>query len=498
MSGAQPTLIALDNPSQFLAELRRRSLSAFVGSVFGELNGDGYQPNWHIDAIAWHLEEVERGALKRLIITLPPRHLKSFAASIAFPAWVLGRDPTRKVISISYSQDLTKSLSNEFRRVLDLPLYASLFPKTRLSKTKNTEIEQKTTSGGFRYATSVDGTLTGRGGDFIIIDDPIKAGSVMSDAERTAVNTWYHNSVVSRLDSKKDGAIVIVMQRLHENDLVGHLTERDDHSWTVLNIPAIATVDTIYRTGNGLNNRTYHRRAGELIQQDREGQDHLDALRQDIGTHQFSAQYQQEPIPLTGNLIRRDWLRSYRTPPKREEFDLVAQSWDTASSAEEQNDFSVCTTWGVKGKQLYLLDLCRKKLEYPDLRKEALRLARQFRPGIILIERAGTGFALLKDLPLVYRDAYLPKSTPRGDKVSRVAGVSSLIEQGRVLIPEVALWRGEFLKEVLAFPGSRHDDQVDSMEQFLRFMQSLGNRILRFDPTTGQRIRERRDVINRR
>lgn len=484
-----------DDPIAFLRELRRHSLSAFVEASFLNLGGGNFAPNWHIDTISWHLEQVERGAIKRLIIALPPRHLKSFTASVAFPAWVLGRNPRRKVIAVSYSQDLAKNLSGEFRRIIELPMYRQLFPEARLSHRKNTETEQAMSAGGFRYATSVGGTLTGRGGDIIIIDDPIKADASMSDAERTSVNDWFRNSVISRLDNKKDGAIVIVMQRLHEDDLVGHLTERDDHGWTILKIPAIATADTSYPTGNGEQGSTYLRRSGAVIQPSREDRAHLDNLRHDIGELRFAAQYQQEPMPLAGNLIRREWIRSYAERPQ--EFDLVVQSWDTASNGEEQNDFSVCTTWGVLDKKYYLIDLCRKKLDYPDLRKEAIRLARKHRPGIILIERAGVGFSLIKDLPLQYAEAYYPKSTPRGDKPSRVAGVSSMIEQGRMLIPQDALWRDAFLKELLSFPSSKHDDQVDSVEQFLRFMQALGKTTPRFDEN-GRLVRERRDVVHRR
>ncbi|MEJ6785593.1 phage terminase large subunit [Aminobacter sp. Piv2-1] len=495
MALAKSCVPDVPRPRALLRELRRRSLSAFVEASFMELGGEGFAPNWHIDAITWHLEEVERGAIKRLIITLPPRHLKSFTATVAYPAWVLGRDPRRKVIAVSYSQDLAKNLSGEFRRIVELPMYRQLFPDARLSSRKNTETEQAMTSGGFRYATSVGGTLTGRGGDIIIVDDPIKADASMSDAERTSVNDWFRNSLLSRLDNKKEGAIVIVMQRLHEDDLVGHLTERDDHGWTVLKIPAIATENIHYRIGNGAERRVYHRKADEPIQAIREDLHQLKCLKRDVGELRFAAQYQQEPMPLAGNLIRREWIKSYAAPP--EEFDAIIQSWDTASNGEEHNDFSVCSTWGVLGQKYYLLDLCRKKLDYPDLRTEAIRLARKHRPGIILIERAGVGFSLIKDLRLQHGEAHYPKSTPRGDKPSRVAGVSSMIEQGRMLIPADAWWRDTFLKELLAFPSSRHDDQVDSVEQFLRYMQSLGQRVPKFDQS-GRLVRERRSVTNRR
>jgi len=472
-------------------------LSGFVEAAFQKLNpGSPYHHNWHIDCVAWYLEEVECGAIKRLIITLPPRYLKSFIASVAFPAWVLGQDPSKKIISISYSQDLVKNLSGDFRRVVDLPFYRELFPATLISRQKNTETEQLTTANGFRYATSIEGTLTGRGGNILIIDDPIKAGAVNSEAERTAVNAWFSNTVRSRLNSKRDDAIVVVMQRLHENDLVGHLTERDDHGWTVVNIPAIETVDTIYRIGNGAENRTYFRKQDEVLQESRETRENLAETKQDIGSYLFTAQYQGQPASMEGNDIKREWLRWYAEAPEREEFDAVVQSWDTAGVDGELNDFSVCTTWGVKGNQYYLLHRLRQKLDYPALRARAISLARHYRASIVLIEYAGTGISLRQEMRQAFH-AYYPKRRPVGDKRTRVVGVTSLIEDGRVLLPQDALWKDEFLKEILGFPGGRHDDQVDSLVQFLSFMQFLRNGMPRHDPVTGRREVRRRDPIRR-
>ena len=218
-------------------------------SVFLTLNpGSRFQENWHLEALAYHLEQVRRGETRRLMINLPPRHLKSLTASVALPAFLLGHDPTLRAIVASYGSELAVKLANDFRTILNSLWYKAIFPGTRISRMKNTEYEVVTTRGGFRLATSVDGTLTGRGGDIIIIDDPLKPSDALSDSKRGHVNEWFRNTVLSRLDDKVNGAIIILMQRLHVDDLCGCLLKGSDE-WTQLKIPAIAQVDEEIQIG---------------------------------------------------------------------------------------------------------------------------------------------------------------------------------------------------------------------------------------------------------
>ena len=209
---------------EFLNLSLRQDLTAFIQHSFQTVApGHVYQHNWHIDAIAWHLEQCLDGRIKRLIITLPPRHLKSHCASVAFPAWVLGRNPGKRIICASYSNDLAVTLARDCHAVMTSAWYRKVFPKTRLDPSKNAAIDFSTTARGFRLATSVGGSLTGRGGNIILVDDPLKAADAMSDAERDRVNEWFRNTLYSRLDNKAEDCIVIIMQRLHVDDLVGHL-----------------------------------------------------------------------------------------------------------------------------------------------------------------------------------------------------------------------------------------------------------------------------------
>jgi hypothetical protein len=191
------------------------------------------QMNYHIQAIAYHLELVRLGIIKRLIINLPPRSLKSIIASVGFPAFLLGHDPSKRVIVVSYGSDLAIKLNNDFRAVFNEPWYQHLFPLTRILRMKNTESEVTTSRNGFRLATSIDGSLTGRGGDVLIVDDPLKPAEALSDNRREAVNNWYKNTLVSRLDDVQAGAIIVVMQRLHDDDLTGSLL-RSSEKWVQL------------------------------------------------------------------------------------------------------------------------------------------------------------------------------------------------------------------------------------------------------------------------
>jgi hypothetical protein len=249
-----------------------------------------------------------RGNIKRLVITLPPRYLKSICASVAFPAWVLGHDPSKRVICASYSENLASKHSLDCRSVMEASWYRRVFLQTRLSPRKNAELNFETTAYGYRYATSVGGTLTGRGGNIIIVDDPLKPEDAMSESKRSDVNDWFYSTLYSRLDSKADDVIILIMQRLHVDDLVGHVLQKE--SWVQLNLPVIAEVAQDIVIGQ---DRTHTRQVGDLLHSARESSAVLDQLRSALGSFNFSAQYQQCPVPPEGALIKWDWFVTYPT-----------------------------------------------------------------------------------------------------------------------------------------------------------------------------------------
>lgn len=451
----------------------RRDLNAFIERTFAELNPQtGFMPAAHIEVIAAMLQAVSRGEITRLIINLPPRHLKSLCASVAFPAWYLGQHPSAHVICASYGQELADKLARDCRAVMTSRWYQSLFPTRLAGRTAIHDFT--TTANGGRMATSVGGVLTGRGADLIVIDDPLKPDEALSASRRTAVNEWYDNSLLSRLDDKARGAIVIVMQRLHQDDLVGHVLEQG--RWQVLSFAAIAEEDETHRIDTFYGQRCFHRRTGEALQPERETLATLAAIRQTIGDYNFSAQYQQSPVPLGGALVKRHWLRFYDEGDRPARFSRIVQSWDTANKASELNDFSVCTTWGVLNRHFYLLDVFRQRLNYPDLRRRVEDLADRHIAANVVIEDRASGTQLLQDLrgTIVGLRAYSPP--PATDKVMRLHAQSAVFENGFVFLPRAAPWLTAYIDEITGFPGSRYDDQVDSTTQaidYLRFHDAL-------------------------
>ena len=283
----------------------------------------------------------------------------------------------------------------------------------------------------------------------------------MSATERDHVNEWFRNTVFSRLDDKMNDVIIIVMQRVHVDDLVGHVLELGD--WTVLNLPAIAPAATCISIGE---HAVYEREEGEILHPDYEGQEALDALKTMLGSYAFEAQYQQNPLPAEGNMIKSKWFKRFAVTPPRDVFTRTVQSWDTATETGSSTSYSVCTTWGIIEHRYYLLNVSRGRLDFPTLKAAVVRHARIWGADTILIEKAGSGHALLQSL---FSETSLPLVciTPKFDKETRLAQVSALIEAGRVRIPWESPWLAEFENEVLAFPNGKFDDQVDSLSQFL-------------------------------
>ncbi|HVI27097.1 phage terminase large subunit [Hansschlegelia sp.] len=422
-----------------------------------------YQDNWHIQHLCWKLERVARGDVRRLIINVPPRSMKSITVSVAFSAWLMGRDPTKKIMAISYAEDLARKLSVDTRSVMATDWYRATFPEFAFSG-RPRNLELGTTLGGYRFAAGMNGSILGRGADLILIDDPIKATNALSEAERRRVNEAFDNTIRTRLNDKVRGAIVIIMQRLHEDDLVGHVLDKDD--WEVVSVPAIATEDQLYQLSD--NPTDIHvRRAGDVLHPSREPRDTLEQIRRAQGSLTFSSQYQQQPLPLEGNIVKREWLRFYDEAP--EEFDLVISSWDTASTLSETADWSVGTVWGAKGLDFYLLDCLRVRSEVPDLRRQIVGLAERWDVDQTIVEEGDMGRAIVQDLRRTgHRNVVL--QPVRIDKQARFLAQSARFESGQVHVPGWASWYADWLKELLGFPNGKHDDQVDSTSQALAYL----------------------------
>ncbi|MES0863737.1 phage terminase large subunit [Ruegeria sp. SCPT10] len=452
----------------------RQKFPSFLKKAFPTVSGgEQFAESWHHNAIGYQLQRVADGENRRLIVTMPPRYLKSITISVAWVAWMLGRDPTLKFVCVSYSGDLAQKHASDCRAIMQTEWYRRIFPNTRLKRGGNSEMDFRTTKGGGRLSTSVGGTLTGRGGD-IIIDDPIKPEDAMSETVRKRVINWYANTLSSRLNDKAKGSILLVMQRLHEEDLAGHLLASG--GWEHLSLPAIAENDERVALRKG---KTHERRRGEALHPERESVADLERLRSIMGTAVFSAQYQQSPVPAEGLHVRREWFKRYSNAPEKITGDRIVQSWDTASKDGVFSDYSVCVTALLRNRDVYILDVFRDKLQFPELRRKVIEQAHRYDINALLIEDAASGQQLIQ----VLRDNapnHMPRPIarkPQGDKQTRFLAQSHRIEAGELWLPEAAPWLAEFERELLGFPNLKHDDQVDALTQLLGWsLPNYGNR----------------------
>jgi predicted phage terminase large subunit-like protein len=418
--------------------------------------------NWHLDLIANRLEDILQGRYRNLIINIPPRYGKSLIASVAFPAFILGHDPTAEVVCVSYGQDLAEHTALNTRRLMASPMYEEAF-STRLVSRRAKLSELRTTEGGTRLATSVDGMLTGRGGNFLIIDDPLKPSEALSATQREAVNRWYDNTTVTRSNDKENGVKIVIMQRLHEDDLIGHLLRQGN--WELLSLPAIAETDERHEIRTISGTKVIERREGEALHPERESLARIQEVREAMGPYTYAAQYQQRPAPEGGGIVQLEWFHRFDLahPPI---FDRVVQSWDTANKPTELSDYSVCTTWGIKGRNAFLIHVYRNRVDYPALKAAVRELAEHHQANEILVEECASGIQLCQELAGQVRGLRAIK--PNGkDKVMRMHAQTGLIASGRVFLPHRAPWLETYENELAMFDRGRFDDQVDSTSQAL-------------------------------
>jgi predicted phage terminase large subunit-like protein len=444
--------------------LYRTDFGAFCYRAFEALNpGQRLIPNWHIDAICYRVQQMVTGtARKRLVVNLPPRTLKSYIVSVALPAWLLGREPSTRIICASYSDELAAKFSRDCRALLERPFYKRVFPGTRLNPKKASEAEFETTKRGSRLATSVGGTLTGRGGNVLIVDDPIKANDADSEVARRGAIDWYRNTALSRLDNPSDSLICVAMQRLHVDDLSGILIEAGSSQ---LVIPAICVEAADYPIGEG---EVYHRPVGQLLQPERDSAQVIEELKREVGSRVFAAQYQQNPTPPEGNMIKAAWLGRYDAAPDRKYFHNVVLSCDPAGKAGIHNDFTAMTVVGLHQQAFYVLDVSRGHWTVLQMRQRVIELAAQWQVDRVIIEDTSSGMGLIQLLKEQPRLNVVGRK-PEADKVTRMSRQQGRFEAGRILLPNDALWLADFENELLAFPSGRYDDQVDALLLFLEW-----------------------------
>ena len=450
--------------------LYKQNLFYFFLRSFPIVNQNCFcQKNWHIHAISEALEEVVNGNIKRLIINMPPRYLKSFCVSVSFPAWILGKWPNKRIVVASYSEKLAIKHSMDSRLIVQSNWFKNLFPNCILSKNQNEKYKFSTTMNGYRFTTSVGGTLTGEGGDILIIDDPHNPQQVLSNKYREKTLNWYSNTFSSRLDDKKNGAIIIVMQRLHPNDLTGYLLEKDKNGWFHLNLPVYFENYTKIRIGK------FEKiiMPGEYLFSERESKCEIEKIKMDMGSYFFNAQYLQKPMLDSNGIFKKEWLHKYQNDYN---YNNIYLSFDTAIKTGIKNDPTVCTIWGEYENKYYLIDTFRKWLEYPELKNETIKLINKWRPNAVLIEDKASGQSLIQDLRKELKINIIAIKAIK-DKITRFASVTPMFESRRVFIKQNDIWLFDYEYELLAFPNGQYNDQVDSTSQFLNWVNNKKNNI---------------------
>lgn len=457
---------------QVFEALMRTKLTAFIEKAYLTVDGgQKFVRNWHIDVLADKLVRCANGEITRLIINLPPRSLKSVCTSVAFPAWLLGHYPDKRVIAVSYAEDLANKHARDCRAVMESDWYKRAFPKCRINPHKRSEGEFETTRNGCRISTSIGGVLTGRGGSMIIIDDPLKPQDALSEVKRNNCNQWYDNTLFSRLDNKETGCIIIVMQRVHMDDLVDYVQRHE--KWEICSLPAIALDDVEYTL---LDGRKITRKQNEVLNPTLESLQTLNRIKASLGSYNFATQYQQEPIPPGGNIIKSEWFHLYDTLPS-ETPTRIYQSWDTAMTAHDGSDYSACVTIAQYKKQFFILDVYREKLDFPSLKRQVIALREKHNAHIVVIEDKGSGTSLMQQLKSEFCHG-IAAYQPKGSKEDRICAQSAHIECGDVRFPRGAPWLEDFIAEAMAFPNGRHDDQLDAFSQGIHWALDRGVSIL--------------------
>lgn len=402
--------------------------------------------NWkwrHLVYARQALNEIAAGTLKRLMVFMPPRHGKTEQTTVRFPAWWLERDPTQRIILGAYNQTLADKFSRKTRRIIK--------DRIRISAERNAASDWETEAGGGLRAVGVGGGITGMGGNLILIDDPVKSREeANSETYRNKTYDWYTDDLYTRLEP--GGAIILIMTRWHEDDLAGRLLANDkEEKWKVINLPAFAE-----------ENDPLGRSLGQALCPERFNEAQLKEI-QSVMEGSFLALYQQRPAAVEGEIFKRFWWQFYTIAPY---FERIVHSWDTAFKKGSDNDFSVCTIWGISKDGFYLIFRWKEKVEFPELKQAVVSLAHQFPPDEILIEDKASGQSLLQELARETRLPIMPFKVDT-DKLARANASTPLVKSGNVYLLEGSPWIKDFLDNLSSFPNAPHDDDVDSFTQFI-------------------------------
>jgi predicted phage terminase large subunit-like protein len=438
-----------------LALMRERASASFMEYV--KQVWPGFVHGRHHAVMAKKFEDIASGKLKRLIINMPPRHTKSEFASYLLPSWFLGKYPGKKVIQTSNTAELAVGFGRKVRNLVGSEVYAKIFPGVSLRQDSKAAGRWATNQNGEYFAIGVGGTVTGKGADLLIIDDPHSEQEAALAAHDPKVYDkvyeWYTSGPRQRL--QPGGAIIVVMTRWGKRDLVGQVlkaaAQRGGEDWEVVEFPAILP-------------------SGKPVWPEFWSLKELEALREELPNGKWQAQYQQNPVAEEAAVIKREWWKRWEEedPPDCE---FVLQAWDTAFEKNQRADYSACTTWGVFYRNdehgepqanIILLNAIRDRVEFPDLKKLVLQQYKEWDPDSVVIEKRASGGPLIYELRAM--NVMVQEFTPvkGNDKITRLNAVSDIFASGRVWAPNTS-WAEEVVDEVAGFPNSEHDDYVDTV-----------------------------------
>lgn len=483
-----------------LAEKCRRSFYAFVKAAWPIVEPSApLLDSWHVKAICDHLQEIARGGIKRLLINVPPGHAKSLLVSVLFPAWQWTHSPGWRAIFATYAAPLTLRDSIKCRSLIESSWYQEAFAEPgawRLSDYQNAKSYFANTRRGERLATSTGGMSTGFRGDAIVIDDPISAQDAMSKLEREKITFWFDKAMSSRLNDLSKGAIVIIMQRLHEDDLSGHVLRAGGYEHLCLPSefePKRRSVT--FRTVGGVRSELWRdprTEAGDLLFPALFPRAVLDTAKSSrgMGADAYAGQHDQTPVAQEGGMFKRQWWRFYKrdgggvalrprgcsdmVPIDLPKLDRIVISLDATFKDSKSSDFVSFTVWGAAGSQRFLLDRINERLGFTaTIARFRALVARWPKAHAKLVEDKANGSAIIDTLRTELSGIIAIQ--PDGGKESRAWAIQPAVQAGDVYLPDGEEWLSDFIDQFATFPRGTHDDEVDSTTQALRYLAPSGD-----------------------